>query len=306
MPGGRGSDHGGARPASLGLGELRARACLDGDRSPGGRAPLSWPAARSRTSVRFSARSSTAPGRVSAWPWPRPATRSCTSALSSRSRRPRRPSGWSQTRSTRWSASSGPCPASRSWAPRVGGSRTTERLIGLRRGRCQPPCRGTAVRYDRSSGRADRDRFSGARPRRGRARGRGAGPARAWTRAATATCEACGAAIGDDRLAADASRHGAAREHASPQAPGARGRDLKDWRGSVSSPRHASAPARARPASRASPSARYWTRPSTGYGPGFAAVSAASAIWVNGEPPGATTPVGDSDEVAVLPPVSGG
>jgi molybdopterin converting factor small subunit len=29
-------------------------------------------------------------------------------------------------------------------------------------------------------------------------------------------------------------------------------------------------------------------------------------IWVNGEPADGTTPVGPSDEVAVLPPVSGG
>jgi molybdopterin converting factor small subunit len=42
------------------------------------------------------------------------------------------------------------------------------------------------------------------------------------------------------------------------------------------------------------------------YGPRFAAVVAVSAIWVNGDPAGRATSVGDNDEVAVLPPVSGG
>ena len=42
------------------------------------------------------------------------------------------------------------------------------------------------------------------------------------------------------------------------------------------------------------------------YGPRFAAVVGVSAIWVNGDPAVRATPVGDSDEVAVLPPVSGG
>lgn len=42
------------------------------------------------------------------------------------------------------------------------------------------------------------------------------------------------------------------------------------------------------------------------FGPVFADVLSGSKVWVNGEevPPG--TPVGDKDEVAVLPPVSGG
>ena len=42
------------------------------------------------------------------------------------------------------------------------------------------------------------------------------------------------------------------------------------------------------------------------YGTGLAAVIAFSAIWLNGEPASRELPVGDSDEVAVLPPVSGG
>lgn len=45
------------------------------------------------------------------------------------------------------------------------------------------------------------------------------------------------------------------------------------------------------------------------YGPGFAAVLASARIWVNGEPPGddpADLRLHDGDEVAVLPPVSGG
>ncbi|HQU27482.1 MAG TPA: MoaD/ThiS family protein [Acidimicrobiales bacterium] len=42
------------------------------------------------------------------------------------------------------------------------------------------------------------------------------------------------------------------------------------------------------------------------YGEAFAAVLATSQVWVNGEPAAATSPVADYDEVAVLPPVSGG
>ncbi len=42
------------------------------------------------------------------------------------------------------------------------------------------------------------------------------------------------------------------------------------------------------------------------YGEQFAAVVAASQVWVNGSPATADTPVGTNDEVAVLPPVSGG
>lgn len=41
-------------------------------------------------------------------------------------------------------------------------------------------------------------------------------------------------------------------------------------------------------------------------GPGFAEVLDHSAVWLNGEPAEPTAPVGDDDEVAVLPPVSGG
>lgn len=42
------------------------------------------------------------------------------------------------------------------------------------------------------------------------------------------------------------------------------------------------------------------------YGPAFAAVLAGSRVWRNGEPAANDEPVGDDDEVAVLPPVSGG
>ena len=42
------------------------------------------------------------------------------------------------------------------------------------------------------------------------------------------------------------------------------------------------------------------------YGTHLAAVIAFSAIWLNGEPASRELPVGDTDEVAVLPPVSGG
>jgi molybdopterin converting factor small subunit len=42
------------------------------------------------------------------------------------------------------------------------------------------------------------------------------------------------------------------------------------------------------------------------YGEGFAAVLDRSRVWCNGEPATAGDPVGPDDEVAVLPPVSGG
>lgn len=42
------------------------------------------------------------------------------------------------------------------------------------------------------------------------------------------------------------------------------------------------------------------------YGAEFEAVLATCAVWVNGEPAAHDTAVGPSDEVAVLPPVSGG
>jgi molybdopterin converting factor small subunit len=42
------------------------------------------------------------------------------------------------------------------------------------------------------------------------------------------------------------------------------------------------------------------------YGEGFAAVLERSRVWRNGEPAQLTDPVGLNDEVAVLPPVSGG
>lgn len=42
------------------------------------------------------------------------------------------------------------------------------------------------------------------------------------------------------------------------------------------------------------------------FGPGFAAVLDRSRIWVNGDPCHPATPLCEGDEVAVLPPVSGG
>jgi molybdopterin synthase catalytic subunit/molybdopterin synthase sulfur carrier subunit len=42
------------------------------------------------------------------------------------------------------------------------------------------------------------------------------------------------------------------------------------------------------------------------YGPHFAAVLATSAVWINGEPAHREDVVGERDEIAVLPPVSGG
>jgi len=42
------------------------------------------------------------------------------------------------------------------------------------------------------------------------------------------------------------------------------------------------------------------------YGETFAEVLATSGVWVNGEPAAGETSVGADDEVAVLPPVSGG
>ena len=42
------------------------------------------------------------------------------------------------------------------------------------------------------------------------------------------------------------------------------------------------------------------------FGPDFAAVLAHSKVWVNGREADASTGVGDGDEVAVIPPVSGG
>ncbi|MDA8043697.1 MAG: MoaD/ThiS family protein [Actinomycetota bacterium] len=42
------------------------------------------------------------------------------------------------------------------------------------------------------------------------------------------------------------------------------------------------------------------------FGAEFAAVLDGSRVWLNGEPAGPATPLADGDEVAVLPPVSGG
>jgi molybdopterin synthase sulfur carrier subunit len=42
------------------------------------------------------------------------------------------------------------------------------------------------------------------------------------------------------------------------------------------------------------------------YGPTFTAVLEQSRVWVNGEPAEPSVAVDDADEIAVLPPVSGG
>lgn len=42
------------------------------------------------------------------------------------------------------------------------------------------------------------------------------------------------------------------------------------------------------------------------FGPAMAEVVGISRVWVNGEPSEPEAPVGPGDEVAVLPPVSGG
>jgi sulfur-carrier protein len=42
------------------------------------------------------------------------------------------------------------------------------------------------------------------------------------------------------------------------------------------------------------------------YGAAFVALLPTCRVWVNGEQAEASTPVGEGDEVAVLPPVSGG
>ena len=44
------------------------------------------------------------------------------------------------------------------------------------------------------------------------------------------------------------------------------------------------------------------------YGPGFGAVLDAARVWLNGDEPeaGPATPLRPGDELAVLPPVSGG
>lgn len=44
----------------------------------------------------------------------------------------------------------------------------------------------------------------------------------------------------------------------------------------------------------------------TRYGPGWAHIAGHSRVWVNGEPADASHTLCDGDEVAVLPPVSGG
>lgn len=42
------------------------------------------------------------------------------------------------------------------------------------------------------------------------------------------------------------------------------------------------------------------------FGPGFEQLVPTCRVWLNGEPAGDADPVNDGDEVALLPPVSGG
>lgn len=42
------------------------------------------------------------------------------------------------------------------------------------------------------------------------------------------------------------------------------------------------------------------------YGAEFSKILATSRVWLNGQPAPEDTPIGEEDEVAVLPPVSGG
>jgi sulfur-carrier protein len=42
------------------------------------------------------------------------------------------------------------------------------------------------------------------------------------------------------------------------------------------------------------------------YGTGFGALLASCGVWVNGEAASGVTPVREADEVAILPPISGG
>ena len=42
------------------------------------------------------------------------------------------------------------------------------------------------------------------------------------------------------------------------------------------------------------------------FGPDFGAILDSSRVWCNGEPARPGDPVGEGDEIAVLPPVSGG
>jgi molybdopterin synthase sulfur carrier subunit len=48
------------------------------------------------------------------------------------------------------------------------------------------------------------------------------------------------------------------------------------------------------------------TAAATQFGEPFAAILATSKVWLNGDPVGPDAPVIDADEIAVIPPVSGG
>ena len=63
---------------------------------------------------------------------------------------------------------------------------------------------------------------------------------------------------------------------------------------------------RRRPKWRGRRSATWWTHCPLRFGDRFAAVAAVSSFVVNGERAARSTPIADGDEVALLPPVSGG
>ena len=96
------------------------------------------------------------------------------------------------------------------------------------------------------------------------------------------------------------------RRAARPAQADSLGRTSSLWPSSACSPR---------PGKRRARTVTRWTAATVGealavavarYGAAFAARAATCKVWVNGEPADPATPVGERDEVAVLPPVSGG
>ena len=83
-------------------------------------------------------------------------------------------------------------------------------------------------------------------------------------------------------------------------------RDLTTWRGSACSPRHASAPARERVEIGGATVGDVLDAAVERYGERLGEVIGVSAIWLNGEAATRDMAAGADDEVAVLPPVSGG